>query len=429
MSSDDTLSLVPSPELRPLRTDPVREQRGRLIAAGGRIRRSGGMWVVPSETDTKTYAVDIEREDPTCTCPDHELRKFKCKHQHAVEFFILSQSVETDEATGATIETTIAKSVRVTYPQNWPAYNAAQTNEGERVATLLRDLCAGIAEPPRVGPKGGRPRLPLRDVVFSAVQKVYGTQSGRRAQSDLRAAQATGLVEKAPHYNSVFRAFEDPRLTPVLSALVIESAKPLAAVEHDFAVDSTGFSTCTYQRWFDVKHGRQARRQSWLKLHIATGVKTNVVTAAKVTDPDAGDSPEFKPLVAQTAAHFSVEEVSGDKAYLSRGNLAAVETMGARVFIPFKANSAPFGNGGLWQRLYHFFAFNRDEFLTHYHKRSNVESTMWMLKSKFGGSLRSKTVVAQTNELLCKVIAHNLAVLVSAFYELGIKPEFWGEAA
>ncbi len=50
---------------------------------------------------------------------------------------------------------------------------------------------------------------------------------------------------------------------------------------------------------------------------------------------------------------------------------------------------------------------------------------MWMLKSKFGPSLRSKSEPAQVNELYCKVIAHNLAVLVSAFHELGIDPKFW----
>ncbi len=45
--------------------------------------------------------------------------------------------------------------------------------------------------------------------------------------------------------------------------------------------------------------------------------------------------------------------------------------------------------------------------------------------TKFGPALRSKTPVAQTNEVLCKVLCHNLCCLVQAIYELGIEPEFW----
>ncbi len=48
-----------------------------------------------------------------------------------------------------------------------------------------------------------------------------------------------------------------------------------------------------------------------------------------------------------------------------------------------------------------------------------------MIKRKFGAPVRSKTPVAQVNEVLCKVICHNLCVLVESIYELGIKPTFW----
>ena len=72
--------------------------------------------------------------------------------------------------------------------------------------------------------------------------------------------------------------------------------------------------------------------------------------------------------------------------------------------------------------MYHYFAYQTDAFLTHYHKRSNVECTFSMLKRKFGGSLRSKSEVGQRNEVLCKVIAHNICCVISAIHELGIDP-------
>ena len=44
---------------------------------------------------------------------------------------------------------------------------------------------------------------------------------------------------------------------------------------------------------------------------------------------------------------------------------------------------------------------------------------------KFGDSLRSKTDVAMVNETLCKVLCHNLVVLIHEMCELGIDPVFW----
>lgn len=38
----------------------------------------------------------------------------------------------------------------------------------------------------------------------------------------------------------------------------------------------------------------------------------------------------------------------------------------------------------LWKKLFHFYNYKPEEFLMHYHKRSNVETTFSMIKAKFG---------------------------------------------
>ena len=400
--------------------DEGREERGRTLAATAKIQEAHGRWTVPSATHAGSYVVDLSAEDgPTCSCPDFELRRTRCKHIHAVEFTIIRETAPD----GTVTET---RSVRVTYKQDWPAYNAAQTNEKDRVERLLRGLCDGITQPKQ---GKGRPRLPMSDAVFAAVMKVYGTLSGRRTASDLRACEARGLLPAAPHYNTVFKYLEDPALTPILKSLIEESARPLKAVESDFAVDGSGFSTCSYVRWYDEKYGRERSEHTWLKVHLMCGVKTNVVTSVEVTDGDSHDSPQFAGLVKSTAARFHLAEVSADKAYLSKANVDTVVATGAAPFIPFKSSSTGTTGSELWQRLYHFYQFQRAVFLAHYHKRSNVESTFWMIKSKFGERLRSKSPVAQRNEILCKVLCHNLCVLVQSFYELGIDATFWAESA
>jgi transposase len=74
--------------------------------------------------------------------------------------------------------------------------------------------------------------------------------------------------------------------------------------------------------------------------------------------------------------------------------------------------------------MYHYYSLHRQEFIAHYHKLSNVESTFSMIKAKFGGFIRSKSPVAQTSEVLCKILVHNICCLIQSRYELGIEPNF-----
>ena len=394
----------------------ARQERGLELAATKQLRQKGPVWIFPSQAGTGSYVVDPE--SATCTCPDHEVRGQKCKHIYAVEFSV-QHEVRPDGAH------TVTKTIRVTYGQDWPAYNAAQSNEKTRLTELLKGLCAGIDHPPQAN---SRPRLPLSDVVFSTVMKVYGTMSGRRSMCDLREFQEQGHVAKAPHYNSIIHYLEDPCLTPILKILVEESASPLKAVETDFAVDASGFSTSTFTRWYDKKYKKLQDERKWIKAHLIVGTKTNVVTGVEITDGFAADSPYLPALVASTSQRFSVSEVSADKGYLSKRNVEAIAHIGAVPYIPFKSNSTGIGPE-LWRRMWHFYQFNRQDFLAHYHKRSNVETAFSMIKAKFGGAVRSKKPVAQFNEILCKVICHNLCVLIQSIYELGIEPTFWAESA
>ena len=209
------------------------------------------------------------------------------------------------------------------------------------------------------------------------------------------------------------------------------SAQPLIPVEEEFAVDSSGFSTGQFKRWLDVKYGKDEDRRMWLKLHLTCGTTTNIVTAVQVSDGYANDYHYFKGLVNRTAEiGFKMKEVSADKAYLGAENLLTTLRHGAIPYIPFESNSVPHSEGSygpksqLWTRMYHFYSLHREEFLQHYHKRSNVETTFHMIKAKFGQRLRSKSLTAQINEALCKVLCHNLCVVIQSMHELNITPEF-----
>jgi transposase len=397
------------------------QERGLAIANSNTVRKNKLGWQVPSQSGNGSYTVSLDHGEPFCTCGYFEAEHKKCQHIYAVEFIVQRET----KPDGTVTET---KTVRITYTQEWAAYNEAQTHEQERFLELLSELCKGIVQPEQEG--AGRRNHPLSDIVMAVTWKVYSTVSGRRVMTDLRELQAKGFMAKTPSYNSIFDYLGNPALTPLLKSLIEESASPLKAVETDFAVDSSGFATTTYNRWFDHKWGKVRSEAKWIKTHLMCGVKTHVVTSVEATAFESADAPQFAPLVNTTAKTFTINEVSADKAYSSRKNLHAVQAVGGVAYIPFKNRTNGIGNAqdgfdSLWNRMWHFYSFNRDTFMVHYHQRSNVETTLSMIKRKFGASVRAKTPTAQVNEVLCKILCHNICVLIQSLSELGLEPTFW----
>ena len=396
----------------------AREERGLMIAATSKIEKILLGYRVPSQSGNGSYVVNLDHGTPFCTCPDFG-NGHKCKHIYAVEF-----SQKREQSPDGTITET--RTVKITYGEHWTAYNDAQQEEKHQFMTLLADVCSGLQQPEQ---RMGRPRLPIADMAFASIFKVYTGFSSRRFTCDMNEATEQGLISKTPHFNSVSNYLSAPELTPILKSLVTMSALPLKAVESDFAVDSSGFATSVYDRWYDAKYGKERSENKWVKAHLMCGVNTHVVTSVEVTPTESADAPQFKPLVEQTASNFDIKEVSADKAYSSRKNLRVANNIGATAYIPFKSNTNGIGNredgfDSLWNKMWHYYNFNRLDFMAHYHKRSNAETTFSMIKAKFGGFVRSKSSIAQLNEVLCKVVCHNICVLIQSMHELGIEPVF-----
>jgi transposase len=399
----------------------LRQAKALEIAARMRLVMDGDVWVVPSQSGAGTYRVVTWPGAESCTCEDFTTTGRPCKH------VIAAQLVEERDGKrpAPAIDTNVIPK-RPTYKQGWPLYNAAQQSEKDRFQELLFDLLRPIEEPPQPGT--GRRRTPLKDMIFAAALKVFTTFSSRRFACDLRDAHERGYLSRLMNSMSVSHYLENDLMTPAIFQLVERSALPLRSVETTFAPDSSGFSSSRFVRWYDEKYGAERSGRTWVKAHAIVGTKTNVVASVVIEGPNAGDAPQFRPLVEATAANgFTVERVVADKAYLSRDNLELVAGLGGTPFIPFKTNSIPGTLCGVWEKMFGYFQFRRDDFLKHYHQRSNVESTFSMVKAKFWDHVRSRTDTAMKNEVLCKFLCHNIVVVHQAAIELGIEANFWGE--
>jgi transposase len=396
----------------------LRELKALEIAAKAKIAFDNGVWDVPSQTGSGKYRVTLGSQ-PSCECEDYQLRKEPCKHILAAR--IVCARDYNGQPPAVVVDAVPKKRA---YKQRWPLYNLAQQTEGRRFQVLLADLCRGLTDAP--GAKTGRRRTSMANMVFASALKVFSGFSSRRFCSDLKDAYERGYLTHLMNSMSINHYLGYDKMTPVLEGLIVRTSLPLKAIETTFAPDSTGFSTSRFVKWFDEKYGERSGRD-WVKAHAICGVKTNIVTAVEIGARDAGDSPMFKPLVEKTAQNFTLKEVPADKAYLSHENLALIDKLGGTAYVPFKSNSLQGEAGTLWEKMFFFYQFRREEFLQHYHQRSNAESTFSMVKTKFRDHVRSKTDMAMKNEVLCKFLCHNIVVVHQSHIELGIEPVFWGD--
>jgi hypothetical protein len=381
------------------------------------------VWSVPSQSGFGRYKVVLNHGKWSCGCKDFAGRFGElCKHILAVRELTVPVKVP------------VSFPKRKQYAQNSSAFDAGQVKEMRLIDSLLRDLVGTVFDFPRPDGAPGRKPIPLSDEIYCAVLKVYSGLAGRRACGVYQNVADRGLLAKVPSYMVASRLLNRPEVTPILYRLLSLSALPLAGLEDGgiVAPDSTGIQTTSFGAWREAKHGEQ-RTKKWLKLHALVGTKTHAILRAVVGDEYSGDSLRFGPLLREAVAEgFNPSRVVADKGYLSKDNYALAESMGIVALIPFKANTLSnevnrvrgVKNPQSWEKAYHLFQANREEFDRSYHRRSNVESVFSALKRKFGENIRSRNTVAQVNEVLCKLIAYNLTVVVHEMFESGIAPLF-----
>ena len=314
-------------------------------------------------------------------------------------------------------------SKRKTYPQKWHEYNEAQTKEKLMFYKLLDELLNVI---PEQAYTFGRPKKSFRDMFFCCMTKTYANTSARRTISELELVKRAGYISEVCHFNTLLNYFGETRMKYVLDYLITLSALPLKNVEDTFAIDATGFGTKRFDRWVHDKYEVKSIDQGkFVKAHVTCGTKTNIVIKAEITPGNVHDNTQFEDLFKATALNFNITDFCADKGYLARDNMKLVDEYGATLYVPFKKGSTAKRRGSpTWNRMFKEFTLNRFEFDRHYHRRSNVETTFSMIKGKFGEFCKSKYMLTQTNEILCKILAHNITCLIHEVLELKIDIDF-----
>lgn len=180
----------------------------------------------------------------------------------------------------------------------------------------------------------------------------------------------------------------------------------------DIVIDSTGLKVYGEGEWHARKHGASKRR-SWRKLHISIDPGTGEIVAQTLTDNSVHDANEVEGHIDQVDE--PIERFYGDGAYDQRKVYDELECEAAEAIIPPRKNAKLWQHGNSSQPRH-----SRDENLrairrssrrvwkikSGYHVRSLVETTMYRLKTIFGGKLKNRKLHNQRTEarIRCRIL-------------------------
>jgi transposase len=187
---------------------------------------------------------------------------------------------------------------------------------------------------------------------------------------------------------------------------------PKQGVRH-VVVDSPGVKVYGEGEWQTRQPG-VSKRRTWRKLHLGVDEATGEILAAVVTTNDCHAGEVLADILEQI--DDEMEQVSTDGAYDHRHCYDEIDARGAKAVIPPRKDAKIWQHGNRKGKPH-----LRDENLrsirkhgrkrwkqdSGYHRRSIAETTMFRLKTFFGGNLSARQFDNQAVELFIKCAALN----------------------
>jgi hypothetical protein len=247
-------------------------------------------------------------------------------------------------------------------------------------------------------------------------------------------------MARAPDHNTLWRAFiylVKPRLVNTMLDLQAQWAKERKLIKgriKPVALDSSMFESHHVSRHFELRQRQSARdrrrkhrttsgkeagnrRRSRVvrglpKLSLAVATSCHLILAARATTGGGADQPFFEPLLFDAWRRADVKTVVADAGFDSEANhCIARQDMGIRSIIPPYAGrpSSKPPTGRHRRNMHH--RFKRKAEQTQYGQRWQSETVNSMIKRNLDSALRARTAPRRRNELLLRVVTHNVMLL------------------
>lgn len=295
--------------------------------------------------------------------------------------------------------------------RNWSEYNAGLKQRG----SLTFWIEESVLEQWIVEELSGKPGA---SVLYSDL--AIGTMATIKAVYRLAGRQCQGFLESIFELMGIDLPVPDhSTLSRRLGQLSVElPVVPKEGARH-VVVDSTGVKVYGEGEWKTRQHG-VGKRRTWRKLHLGVDEATGEILAAVATTNDFHDGEVLHDVLEAIEEPFN--QVSTDGAYDHRHCYDEIEAKGAKAVIPPRKDAKIWQHGNRKDKPH-----QRDENLrsirkhgrkrwkkdSGYHRRSIAETTMFRLKTIFGGNLNARKFDNQAVELFIKCAALNRMIQIA----------------
>ncbi len=177
-------------------------------------------------------------------------------------------------------------------------------------------------------------------------------------------------------------------------------------------MDATGLETRDVSAHFGMRRaGVRHRQRTWPKLTAVVHTASHLIVAAVPGTGPSQDSPDFIPAMRQAAKLVTFDTALADAGYDAEHNHRLCrDELGVRQSV-IALN--PRNTGQRPPRTPYRHALWRDFPAATYHQRWRVESTFSQHKRCLGSALTVRGNSAHQNELVLRVLTHNLALPAS----------------
>jgi transposase len=294
--------------------------------------------------------------------------------------------------------------------RNWSEYNAGLKQRGSLTFWIEESILEQWVVEELSGKPGASVLYSDLAIQTMATVKAIYRLAGRQCQGFLESIfELMGIDLPVPNHSTLSRRVG--KLSMDLPVMPKQGARHVV-------VDSTGVKVYGEGEWKTRQHG-VSKRRTWRKLHLGVDEATGEIVAMVVTTNDVADGEVLEDILAQV--EHEIDQVSTDGAYDHCHCYDEIDARGAKAVIPPRKNAKIWqhGNGKgtphprdenlRYIRKHGRQRWKRD---SGYHRRSIAETTMFRLKTIFGGKLSARNFDNQAVELFIKCVALNRMIQI-----------------
>ena len=295
-------------------------------------------------------------------------------------------------------------------------YDEFRSNEILDVTWEIKRFIDRIRLREKPAGRRGRPPIKKRDILKSLLFIELMTCSIPRAPSLLLMHKEILGLDRIPAARTLYKYRAQMEMTKPLERLVYEAGKELFSEEEIAATDGTGHGRSKGKTWSGDRSNPMKYRE-YDMAHYLVGTKTNVILAARITRGTWHDSRQFKPLLDLEIPGTNLRAITADPGYISRDNYDLVEEMGFTPYIKPKNNAVfrPHPKNAYEKAVMFATRFPKRWHNT-YRYRTKAECAIHSVKATFGDIIRGRHRTSRRNQVLCRVIVHNMRMTVMDRY-------------